>query len=212
MLTFSTNKLGVCGWACSPILNWLKPWSHPNTIWLTMSEFQQSNAIVADEIILWSASAHLLPHISSCKRLLLLQPGVDFCGPKGWKARIIDQMLTQLQHKPEDCLKQFSSSLRLSNEEQEMWLRHALAREINLLSTELSLLKQTLDTSYLQKLLKQGTEIDLWYSYDDPICKFSPIENWIIPDLFHNIRCFKTQTHGPGQDEMDQEIRKWWSE
>lgn len=148
------NVLWICGWA-SDLSPWLEeiqlrlPGHHqilPFDQWFTKDSLPQ-----ADLILSWSLGYHApipshIPHLAIC-------PAVDFCGPGGWKKRIVERMIQQLDLDPRATLQAFAQNLGASLEDQERWLQNAHRMPIDLLKQGLQALQNPAPKAQAQWIL-----------------------------------------------------------
>ena len=152
---------------------------------------ENSSRPPADLIIAWSVGAHFIPTNFS-GRVLLLNPALDFCNPAlGWKPKVLQRMILQIQRKPHSVLESFAVQLAAEKKDTQLWLSLAQKMDVPLLVEGLEQLCQPASLSFLKQsktLCLQGEQDQICSpSLNRKLCEENNISCQTIPQKGHEI-------------------------
>lgn len=190
--------LWICGWASD-----LRPWlgliksklSGDHQIVSFDEWFGQNQKYQADRTILWSLGYKARIQVQG--PCLALAPAIHFCGPLGWKTRILDRMIQQFQKSPEAVLLDFARRMGIPDSDQNLWIQRALQMPTSLLCQGLEALKEDYSGYPAPDLLIYGQE--------DQICAPALFQELSLP----NMQSCADAAHWPLSEPYFTLLRDW---
>jgi hypothetical protein len=197
----------LTGWACSNETPDLNRWKS-NSVEIDVLGFDQwwtTEKFRSNQACLWSTAALALHRFPKGSKILLVQPAVNFCSAEGWRTRTIERMIQNLRENPLGCLTDFGKLMGLNHEQRSLWIQKAMMMDLGQLEEGLQALRTTNDLESVQDY-----QILCLANKNDPVCKFNAIQKWCEQ---HSVllKSFESESHGPGNIDLDQEVIQFWN-